>query len=254
MPNSAKMIIKGMMVLFLLLAPLVPAMAQDDLIDLVDLHLDTPTLARGYTISSTDNTFMVGVRPEVLAEETRVIIKHFSPAGLEFPDGLVPVSDIYEFDIFNKAAFQNKLPLMLKFILPSSSLSARQVYFYNGVLGEWIPLPTAYQDQNSVKGIIHLPYAKMVVLEDAKMSRGSASWYGYKNCLCAASPDYPKGTKLLVTNLDNNRSVEVVVNDFGPDRTIHPDRVIDLDKVAFKVLGELWQGIIPNVTVEPIKE
>ena len=42
-----------------------------------DLHIDTPTLAKGYTVSAPDDRFFVGIRREVLAEETRVIIKQF---------------------------------------------------------------------------------------------------------------------------------------------------------------------------------
>jgi rare lipoprotein A (peptidoglycan hydrolase) len=34
------------------------------------------------------------------------------------------------------------------------------------------------------------------------------------------------------------------VNDWGPDRSVHPDRVIDLDSVAFKKLASLGAGVI----------
>jgi len=253
MSKSLQVFLGGLF-LISVLVPISSSNAGDVLLDMVDLHIDTPTLVKGYTVASDDSNFLVGIRPEVLAEETRVIIKHFDANTYSFPAELVPVSDVYEFDIFNKEAFQNKLPLMLKFNFSEAPTLFRQVYFYNGVIDEWVLLPTAYQDAMSVKGIIHLPYAKMVVLEDQKMSQGAASWYAYKHCNCAASPDYPKGTKLLVTNLYNNKSVEVVVNDYGPDRAIHPDRVIDLDKVAFSAIGEIWQGILSNVTVVPIKQ
>ena len=76
--------------------------------------------------------------------------------------------------------------------------------------------------------------------------------YKYKNCDCAASPDYPKGTMLKVTNLENGKSIIVKVNDWGPERDKHPDRVIDLDKTAFKKLGSLSRGLLKNVRVEPV--
>lgn len=83
------------------------------------------------------------------------------------------------------------------------------------------------------------------------MEQGRASWYRYRSCLCAASPDYPKGTKLKVTEKRSGRSVIVTVNDFGPNRKRHPDRVIDLDAMAFQELAKLSRGIV-HVSVEPV--
>ncbi|MFZ2803592.1 MAG: RlpA-like double-psi beta-barrel domain-containing protein [Patescibacteria group bacterium] len=84
------------------------------------------------------------------------------------------------------------------------------------------------------------------------MGAGSASWYSYKHCNCAASPDFPKGTKLLVSRTDDaTKSVVVTVNDFGPDRRLFPDRVIDLDKVAFAAIGNTRAGLL-QVTVKPL--
>ena len=83
------------------------------------------------------------------------------------------------------------------------------------------------------------------------MRSGTATWYRHKRCLCAASPDFPAGTKLLVRNVaEPNKSVVVKVNDYGPDRRLFPKRVIDLDSVAFKKLAPLSVGML-EVTVEP---
>ncbi|HWQ99660.1 MAG TPA: septal ring lytic transglycosylase RlpA family protein [Candidatus Methylomirabilis sp.] len=87
---------------------------------------------------------------------------------------------------------------------------------------------------------------------DGVMRQGVASWYAYKKCLCAASPDVPKGTRLLVSREDDpSRSVVVTVNDWGPERDKHPDRAIDLDKVAFKRIGNPRGGLM-RVRVELI--
>jgi len=83
------------------------------------------------------------------------------------------------------------------------------------------------------------------------MKAGTASWYKYKHCNCAASPDFPKGTKLLVRRADDpTKSVVITVNDYGPDRRLFPNRVIDLDKVAFAAIGNPRGGVM-QVTVEP---
>jgi len=83
------------------------------------------------------------------------------------------------------------------------------------------------------------------------MTSGRASWYGYKGGNFAASPDFPKGSKLRVYNIENNKFVDVEINDYGPDRSLHPDRAIDLDKVAFAQIASLGEGII-DVKIEPL--
>jgi len=81
---------------------------------------------------------------------------------------------------------------------------------------------------------------------------GSASWYKFKNGLFAASPDFAKGTVLRVYNLANGKSVDVTVNDWGPDRSLHPDRVVDLDKVAFNKIAASADGLA-RVRIEVLK-
>ncbi|MFA5020640.1 MAG: septal ring lytic transglycosylase RlpA family protein [Patescibacteria group bacterium] len=87
-----------------------------------------------------------------------------------------------------------------------------------------------------------------------EISAGRASWYvhpRYRQELMAASTVFPKGTRVKVTNLKNNKSVVVTIKDYGPDPIRHPDRVIDLNKVAFQKIANTRTGII-NVTVEPV--
>jgi len=83
------------------------------------------------------------------------------------------------------------------------------------------------------------------------MTHGDASWYAYKNCFCAASPDFPKGTYIKVVNQnDEQKTIIVKINDYGPERDIFPNRVIDLDKIAFQELSSLSRGVI-QVRVQP---
>ena len=83
---------------------------------------------------------------------------------------------------------------------------------------------------------------------------GPASWYGkffhgkqtasgetynmYE--MTAAHPDLPLGTRLKVTNLKNDRSVVVRVNDRGP---MVPGRIIDLSYGAAQELGFTAKGV-----------
>ncbi len=82
---------------------------------------------------------------------------------------------------------------------------------------------------------------------------GTASWYGpgfhgHKTSagavydqedLTAASIDFPLGSRVMVTNLDNGRSVEVTITDRGP---FVKGRKIDLSRKAARVIGMLDNG------------
>lgn len=85
---------------------------------------------------------------------------------------------------------------------------------------------------------------------------GEASWYGAEhqgrrtssgepfdmNKLTAAHPTLPLGTDLLVTNLENGRTVRVRVNDRGP---WVKGRVIDLSYAGAEALGYVRAGLTP---------
>jgi rare lipoprotein A len=82
---------------------------------------------------------------------------------------------------------------------------------------------------------------------------GVASWYGpgfhgHKGAaggiydeedLTAASIAFPLGSRVMVTNLDNKRSVEVTITDRGP---FLKDRKIDLSHKAARIIGMLDKG------------
>ena len=60
--------------------------------------------------------------------------------------------------------------------------------------------------------------------------------------LTAAHPSLPFGTKVKVTNTQNNKSVEVRINDRGPNQA---GRVIDLSTAAAAKLGMKKTGTAP---------
>lgn len=71
--------------------------------------------------------------------------------------------------------------------------------------------------------------------------RSTASGQKYKhNKLTAAHKTLPFGTKVRVTNLANNQTVEVVINDRGP---YVDGRIIDLSKSASEKLGFVNLGL-----------
>ncbi len=82
---------------------------------------------------------------------------------------------------------------------------------------------------------------------------GVASWYGPgfdghrtstgtvydQDDLTAASVLFPLGSRVMVTNLDNGRAIDVVVNDHGP---FLKSRTIDLSRKAADALGMVEPG------------
>ena len=85
---------------------------------------------------------------------------------------------------------------------------------------------------------------------------GPASWYGEPHHgrrtasgetydmyqLTAAHPTLPFGTRVLVTNLKNDRSVEVRINDRGPHVA---GRIIDVSYAAAQKLDAISGGSFP---------
>lgn len=86
-------------------------------------------------------------------------------------------------------------------------------------------------------------------VEVGKKHTGLGSWYRFTGTLSAANPWLPIGSHVRVTNEANGKSVIVRINDRGP---FGPNRIIDLDAVAFERIASLGAGII-EVTMEEIK-
>jgi hypothetical protein len=81
-----------------------------------------------------------------------------------------------------------------------------------------------------------------------KTHTGLGTWYAWKGGLFAASPWLPMGSFAKVTNKENGKSVIVQINDRGP---FGPNRIIDLDKVAFAKIASIGAGVI-DVKVEEV--
>jgi hypothetical protein len=91
--------------------------------------------------------------------------------------------------------------------------------------------------------VIVAPVEQVVLKGTSKTPGGSrvgvASWYGCSG-YHAASPWLPFGTVVHVLNVENGRSVSVVINDRGP---YGPGRIIDLCSPAFSAIAPLRQGL-----------
>jgi rare lipoprotein A len=121
---------------------------------------------------------------------------------------------------------------------------------WRGVVGSLL-VATALSGCGLIFGRSTPPAARPV-----PMQTGMASWYGPgfhgkrtatgeiydQNELTAAHQTLPLGTRVVVTNLQNARQVEVRINDRGP---FVKDRAIDLSYAAARTLGMIGPGTVP---------
>lgn len=124
----------------------------------------------------------------------------------------------------------------------------RRLFFKSRSSGSLFP------DKNMNRGSFAELLYRILKTENGAMF-GRATWYadGLANTKTASGEPYapdaftvahrtlPFGTKLLVTNLANNKSVQVIVNDRGPYST---GADLDLSKSAFAAIASTGAGII----------
>ncbi len=90
-------------------------------------------------------------------------------------------------------------------------------------------------------------YSTFYTVASSSSKTANGEVFSDKNYTCATK-DFPFGTLLEITNLNNDKSVVVKVND------IAGSNVIDLSKIAFQKIANLKEGKIPvRVLVVDVK-
>lgn len=86
------------------------------------------------------------------------------------------------------------------------------------------------------------PQVKPVDKPASKVYSGLATWYRHGDGLTTASRDFPIGTKLRVVAVNSGKTVDVVVNDYGPQAST--GNSLDLNAIAFEKIAPLGAGKI----------
>ncbi len=94
--------------------------------------------------------------------------------------------------------------------------------------------------------IVTITFIASCAAAPAQSWTGKASYYRGRGRMTCAHRSLPFGTHVRVTNLSNNRSAVLVVNDRGP---FIKGRIIDVSTGAADILGFRRAGLAP-VTVE----
>lgn len=164
------------------------------------------------------------------------------------------LSPVYIFSFNNPGTYDPSRPMTVKINYATTNNYYKQIFIIDEISGIWQPmLSKDVPEKKYLTATITSTSGKLIILSNPDLlTIGTASWYKYKNGNFAASPDFKKGSILRVTNLANGKFVDVTINDFGPERAKHPDRVVDLDKVAFQKIAATRDGLI-KVKIEPLK-
>lgn len=259
--------------------PVVPMYTFTDPIDALELqrlYLDADTIIKGYTVTSAEEDFKAGIMPSAVSVPVTVVLKKIPGWHMPVEKTLEKVSLIYEYDIREcivaKEKCRDKGPIffentsslgeldteiVIAIKFAGDNYKKRVIHYWNKPSQEWVPIETTTDfDNNLVRAKIQFPYARIAVFEDINAQEGMASWYAFRDCYCAASHIYKRGSKLKVTNISGSvrhgNYIVVTVNDYGPDPNIHPDRPIDLDKVAYSALAASLGSGLMMVRVEPV--
>lgn len=217
------------------------------------IYLDKETINKGYTVSFYNDYLKLSLVPEILSEDTHVLIEKINEDEMVFPWNLKKLSSVMQFEFLNKSAYDNHKPFYIQFSYDEFDDNYKQVFFYDRGHNLWRPLPTKdYPEEKFVRSLIHLPFARLAIFSYPEVEvLGKASWYKFKGGDFTASTVYPKNSVLRVYNKSNNKHVDVVVNDYGPERAVFPDRILDLDYEAFKKIANKGEGVI-DVFIEPL--
>lgn len=206
---------------------------------------------KGRTYTTLGGSVRFGIQPGALPADSSITFNEVDASILDhvlLPAEYKQISKIFQYTASTKPL----KPLWLQFDYTSDLRFQKYLFRYNEVKQNWETITsTTDLDKHMVKASLTKQSGILMIVDTDVMKYGKASWYKFKGCMCAASPDYPKGTMLTVVNKNKNQAIQVRVNDWGPERDIFPERVIDLDVVAFTKFATKGAGVLQNIYVIP---
>lgn len=239
--------------------------AIENAIELKRLFLDGETITKGYTVETSGKDFRVGVVDATVTVPVEVVFKDIPASHVPNEKTETKVSRIYEYDIRHtvdggtESLGVLEKPVYVSLKYQGETHNKKVIHYWDKPSQQWVPLPSSTNfEEKTVRATSHFPYARLAVFDAENVYEGPASWYvsGYY-CNCAASPTYKRGTELKITNItygspEIGSSTIVKVNDYGPDPNVHPERPLDLDKVAYAAIAHSVGSGIMTVRIEVV--
>jgi hypothetical protein len=209
--------------------------------DVFTIQLGSDILQEGYTIFWKEISLDI---PPLDSKEQLTAILRWNAAEQTLD---------YDLQDFPKAAsrFRGRSFFTLKLPAAPRTQLVQEVVFWDNAHGGWRPLPSSYSyKERYVTAHTPFHFGKYKIAGRTDSYQGLASWFSdrlvSKTRFAAASNDYRIGTKVVVTNVVNDKKVEVEVVSSGPYVS---GRIIDLTRSAFSKLAHPGTGVI-EVRVE----
>ena len=173
------------------------------------ININQATADKGYTVKAFGGSFSI-ILPRGAAKQATGIEIRKIDEDLSLPWQLNKLSEIFQYQLMNKSAYDGARPLVVEIKFDSQSDYYKQIYFYDKNYSSWRPLVCKeILSRNSVRCETPFSFARLAVFSNPNaLVVGKASWYSYKKGNFAASPDFPKGSKLRVYNLENGKQVD----------------------------------------------
>lgn len=174
------------------------------------IHLDDATMSRGYTITHEDMS--VGIQPNTFTEAAGVWV-HQKQTYPDLPEYLEVVSSVYVYQIDVTEQAYVSQPIWLSYSYAADPEHRRSLYYYDGRLNEWVPLPTSLDTVNNhVRAAWHFPYSIIVVADDTRyglgpIQRDTYAAFGDIAAESAIAIDEATGEELYGKNVDTKRSI-----------------------------------------------
>ncbi|MGB0757062.1 MAG: septal ring lytic transglycosylase RlpA family protein [Patescibacteria group bacterium] len=228
----------------------------------IELPFSGEVLQKGYTIETPAKDLRVGIMPNLVSIDFTAKIRslpgHYSRTYLD--DGMAFASEVYHVWLDSAEGslpFSRSLPIELAF--PAGNDEYKAIYYFDPGSNTWnlSPSTTRYTSTENAEGYVRtLTYQKeliIAVVTDPMIKEwGMGSWFTSdlipRNRRGSANNDYPLGTVVRVTNLDNEKYVDTEIISRGPYADF---RIVDLGSDVFKEIASLGAGVIP-VKVEPV--
>lgn len=132
-----------------------------------EVFLKTDAMKKGYTMTSRDGDFSVGIRAGTFSGEGWIKIKE--PEAGEFPGapaGWKMISDVNSYSVFAKATKLSTQPIWVSLAFDSSSAKEKRIAFVDTKKKIWKSVETKVDDSRRVaRAALPFGFARVVVLE-----------------------------------------------------------------------------------------
>lgn len=132
-----------------------------------EMFLKSDAMNKGYTMTSRDGDFSLGIRGKAFSGEGWVKMKE--PSANEIPaapDGWQMVSEPYSYGVFAKVAKLSTQPIWVSLSFDSSSSKEKRIAFVDGKKKKWKTVETRVDiSRERARAALPFAFARVVVLE-----------------------------------------------------------------------------------------